>query len=175
MDKLKLYTVDDNYMKYLFQFDDRVRYWESPNYKRDRKYVGVVLTINGFEYFAPLSSPKETDYFYSKGVKQIRKSIIPIIRLVTDKGELLCKIKLSNMIPVRQDCLELYDVDNEPDRKYKDLILEEIICIRKSKDEIIKNARVLYNQKVKGYQNIKYLDSTIDFKLLEEASLKYNG
>ena len=175
MDKLKLYTVDDNYMKYLFQFDDRVRYWESPNYKRDRKYVGVVLTINGFEYFAPLSSPKETDYFYSKGVKQIRKSIIPIIRLVTDKGELLGKIKLSNMIPVRQDCLELYDVDNEPDRKYKDLILEEIICIRKSKDEIIKNARVLYNQKVNGYQNIKYLDSTIDFKLLEEASLKYNG
>ena len=36
-----------------------------------------------------------------------------------------------------------------------------------------KNARILYNQKAKGYENVHYLNSTIDFKLLEDACIRY--
>ena len=173
MKRLRLYTIDADYLKYLFDVDKRVMYWEGSTYKSDRKYIGVVLKINDFEYFAPLSSPKPADYFYKKGVKQVKKNIIPIVRLVTDKGVLLGKIKLSNMIPVRSEQLTLYDIKGEADKKYQSLIIKEMICIRKCKAEITKNALVLYNQKAKGYENVSYLEDTLDFKALEEACLKY--
>lgn len=173
MKKLRLYTVDIKYLKYLFDIDERVMYWESDTYKGSRKYIGVVLKINDFEYFAPLSSPKAADYFYKKGIKQIKKNIIPIIRLVTDKGQLLGKIKLSNMIPVKSEQLTLYDIQGETDKKYQSLIAKEMICIRKCKDEIMKNALVLYNQKANEYENVSYLKYTLNFKALEEACLKY--
>ena len=78
--------------------------------------------------------------------------------MLTDKGHLLGKIKLSNMIPVKREYIILYDLENEPDRKCYDLIAKEIIYIRKCKDEITKNALILYNQKAKGYKNVSYLD-----------------
>lgn len=171
--ELKLYTIDTDYLSYLFNADDRVMFWDSDNYKNERKYVGVVLTINNFEYFAPLSSPKETDYFYKDNEKKIRKSTIPVVRLVTDDGELLAKVKLCSMIPVKNEYITLYDISTEPDQKYQSLVTKEMVCIRKQTDEIIKNARVLYNQKAKGYSNIKYLEYTIDFKSLENACLNY--
>lgn len=174
MKKLRLYTIDKDYLKYLFDIDERVMYWESDTYRSERKYIGVVLNINNFEYFAPLSSPKDTDYFYKKGIKQIRKNIIPIVRLVTDRGHLLGKIKLSNMIPVTNKYLTLYDIKGETDKKYQSLIVKEMICIRKCKNEIIKNALVLYNQKSNGYENINYLEYTLDFKSLEAACLQYD-
>ena len=174
MDNLKLYTIDNDYMKYLFNFDNHVMYWDKDNYKSERKYLGVILKINEFKYFAPLSSPKESDYYYKKRVKLIRKSNISIIRLVTDKHVLLGKIKLSSMIPAKDEYITFYDVEAEPDLKYKDLVLDEIICIRKCKEIILKNARILYSQKSKGYENIDYLKSTIDFKKLEKACLRYN-
>ena len=173
MKRLRLYTIDADYLKFLFNVDNRVMYWEGETYKTARKYIGVVLKINDFEYFAPLSSPKANDYFYKKGVKQVKKNIIPIIRLVTDKGDLLGKIKLSNMIPVKSEHITLYDVKGESDKKYQSHIVKEMICIRKSKDEIAKNALVLYNQKSKGYKSINYLNDTLDFKSLEVACLNY--
>ena len=173
MRKLKLYTIDRDYLKYLFDIDERVMYWESDTYENERKYIGVVLNINNFDYFAPLSSPKGADYFYKKGIKQVKKNTIPIVRLITDKGQLLGKIKLSNMIPVTSEHLTLYDIKGETDKKYQSLIVKEMICIRKCKDEITKNALVLYNQKSNGYENINYLEYTLDFKRLEIACLQY--
>lgn len=174
MNKLRLYTIDADYLKYLFHIDERVMYWESDTYKNDRKYIGVVLNINNFAYFAPLSSPKTADYFYKNGMRHVKKNIIPIVRLVTDKGQLLGKIKLSNMIPVHPEQLALYDIKGETDKKYQSLIVKEMICIRKCKDEITKNALVLYKQKINGYENVSYLDDTLDFKVLEEACLEHD-
>lgn len=173
MKRLRIYTIDVDYLKYLFDIDERVMYWEGNTYQTDRKYLGVVLKINDFEYFAPLSSPKATDYFYKKGIKYIKKNTIPIIRLVTDKGQLLGKVKLNNMIPVKSENITLYDINAEPDKKYKALVIKEMICIRKSKNEITKNALVLYNQKSNGYENVSYLNETLDFKVLEDACLNY--
>ena len=92
MNRLRLYTIDADYLKYLSEVDERVMYWNGSTYKSERKYIGVVLKINDFEYFAPLSSPKPADYFYKNGERQVKKNIIPIVRLVTDKGDLLGKI-----------------------------------------------------------------------------------
>ncbi len=50
------YVIDKNYIKYLTQFDSRVGYVEYGN--RLKLHVGILLTINEFHYYVPISSPK---------------------------------------------------------------------------------------------------------------------
>ena len=173
MEKLKLYTVDIDYIEYLKQFDRQVMFAKGDEYVTSRKYLGVVLKINGFQYFAPLSSPKESDYFYKNGKRFIRKNVIPIVRLIDSKGTLLGKVKLSNMIPVPEECLQLYDVYNESDEKYRELVRDEIISIRKCRDRILKNAEILYKQRIRNYDGIAYLNSTVDFAKVEKHCKAY--
>lgn len=173
MEKLKIYTVSDDYIEYIKKYDKNILFGRGEGYATSRKYVGVVLSMNDFQYFAPLSSPKDSDYFYKHGERLIRRSIIPIVRLIKGKNNLLGKIRLSNMIPVPSNCLTLYDIDNEPDIKYKSLLRDEIICIRKNRDTILKNAKILYNQKVKQYSGINYLSSTVDFCTIENYCKQY--
>lgn len=59
--KLNLYSVNDKYIKYLRQFDDKIYDNKEGNRNHERKYVGIVLTINDFNYYIPMSSPKKSD------------------------------------------------------------------------------------------------------------------
>ena len=106
-----------------------------------RKYLGIVYSINGYNYYLPLSSPKNSDYRMENGVQKIRGSIVPIIRITSQSssGELELKgtLKLSNMIPVPASELTLYDMEHEPDLFYKALIHKEMVFIRKNKNKII--------------------------------------
>ncbi|MCD7792313.1 MAG: type III toxin-antitoxin system ToxN/AbiQ family toxin [Oscillospiraceae bacterium] len=88
------------------------------------------------------------------GTLAICKSIIPIIRMTTKdtmSGELELKgtLKLSNMIPVPPSELTPYDISLESDLSYRQIVLKEWDFIRSNKQMIMKNARVLYNQKTK--------------------------
>ena len=57
---LKLYEINPLYIKYLAQYQKHI-FWSDGN-KATRKYIGIVLQIDGMNYFAPLSSfkPKHT-------------------------------------------------------------------------------------------------------------------
>ena len=105
-----------------------------------RKYLGIVYSINGYNYYIPLSSPKNSDYQIENGVQKIRGSIVPIIRITSQsssgKLELKGTLKLSNMIPVPASELTLYNIDHEPDLFYKALIHKEMLFIRKNKNKI---------------------------------------
>lgn len=176
---LKLYTISDEYIAYLkSHVDKHVFANKDDSYVHSRKYLGAVLEINDYKYYIPLSSPKDSDYTEdSKGNKIVRKSIIPIIRMidVDENGikTLLGTLKLSNMIPASIDLLTLYDIDNEPDAKYKDLVEKEIRYINRHTTEIVRNASVLYKQKTNN-EEIGYLKSTLDFKKLEEAHKQFS-
>jgi len=76
------------------------------------------------------------------------------------------------MIPASIELLTLYDIDNEPDAKYKDFVEKEIRYINRHTTEIVRNASVLYKQKMNN-EEIGYLRSTLDFKKLEEAYEKF--
>lgn len=178
MEDLKFYTVSDSYIQFLrTTVDRRVFANEDVRYVHTRKYLGIVITISGYNYYAPLSSPKNTDYLIDEdGNRTIRKSIIPIIRIVeTDSignKTLLGTIKISNMIPVPASELTLYDIEAEADLTYKDLVNKEIRYINRHTPDVLKSASVLYRQKTSGL-NIGYLSSTLDFKLLEQAHDKF--
>lgn len=167
---MKIFEVDENYINFLKRYDNKVLNYFGEEYITTRKYIGILLEIDGLKYIAPLSSPnKKTDYT-PEG--EIRKSITPIIRIV-EKNQLLGTIKLSNMIPVFDDkVIKYYDIKSESDLKYKKLILSELEFIYKNKELILKNSKNLYKQKIKE-MNIGYIKNCVNFKLLEEVAKKY--
>ena len=185
MGKVGIYSVSDNYISFL-RSDPRLKNVfenKDPNYTYSRKYLGIVFSKSGFNYFIPFSSPKDSDYITSSsGERKIRRSIIPIIRMTHKKGnivELKGTLKLSNMIPIPETELTPYDTSLETDASYRDLIYKEWSFITSNLTTILNYADVIYNQKTK--QNIlyaempapNYLLSTVDFLYAETKCQEY--
>ena len=187
MSELKIYSVSDRYIEYLRKdtclsivFDNKedVR-------SHTRKYLGVAFVKNDYHYFIPFSSPKDSDYQISPdGIRTIRKSIIPIIRMVTTDTvsgipELKGTLKISNMIPVPERELTPYLFSDECDLNYKIVVQKEYDFIRADERLILKNAKILYNQKTRSdvlYVETpapRYLNSTVDFLYAEQKCQQY--
>ncbi len=181
MRDIRIYSVSDHYISYL-RSDPKLRcvFGNKINNRfHTRKYLGAVFSHGEFHYFIPFSSPKNSDYIVSTdGSKTIRKSIIPIIRMTTKdtaSGEVELKgtLKLNNMIPVPSSELTPYDIAQETDANYRQVVQKEWDFIRSNASLIIKNAQVLYNQKTKcemlfaGKKAPGYLADTLDFQYAE--------
>ena len=179
MEAFKLYSVSDTYIEYLRKTYPNVYSNKLATRVHTRKYVGTVIQIEGFNYYIPLSSPKESDYQKAGNNKVIKKSIVPIVRIVVKnaKGEKELKgtLRISHMIPVPDSELELYDVAGEIDEVYKDLIQNEIIFIRKNKDRISSNAQLLYKQKKLNDQSAGYVKSALPYTELEKLCAAYDA
>ena len=169
--KLNLYSVSDQYIEYLRQFDNKIYDNKEEIRTHQRKYVGVVLTVNEFNYYIPMSSPKKTDYI-DIDKKIIRKDTKTIIR-IHEGDRLYGTLRISNMIPVPITELEPYTISTETDLKYKEVILGELRYINDNSNKIIKYAKTVYNQKIKNI-NIGYIKNTVNFKLLEEKLREWN-
>lgn len=163
--QLNLYSVSDSYIKYLRQFDEKIYDNKEEIRTHERKYLGVVLTVNEFNYYIPMSSPKKSDYKDFKN-KIIREDAKTIIRM-KEGGRLYGTLRISNMIPVPITELEPYSISNETDIKYKDLVMGELRYINNNKNKIVKYAKIVYNQRIKNI-DIPYIKNTVDFRLLEE-------
>lgn len=172
---MKLYSITDKYINYLRKFDDKVYDNKEDKRKVTRKYLGIVLDINQLKYYIPMSSPKKSDYKN----KEIRKSVIPIIRIVSNEEinnipVLKGTLRISNMIPVPDSELVLYEPQKEKNKNYKILVEKELEFINKNQDMIIKYANIIYRQKINNY-DVSYIKNVVDFKLLEEKCIEYKG
>ena len=102
----------------------------------------------------------------------IKKSIVPIVRIVVKNSngvkELKGTLRISHMIPVPESELQLYDMENEVDSTYKDLVQNEMIFIRKNRDKIVANARLMYKQKKANDTTAGYVKSALDYQALEK-------
>lgn len=171
---LELYTVSDKYIRYLRETVPNVYDPHEGHRSHDRKYLGVLLRINGFTYFAPLSSPKRTDYF--AGGDQIRRSTLTIMRMTKTSLEVECllgTIRLSHMIPVPDTEIRKYDVYTEPDEAYQRLVCDELRWIEHNDTAIIKSAKQVYEIKThendrRNEKNAKMLDSILPFFTLQQ-------
>lgn len=178
MEDFKLYSVSDRYISYLREKFPNVYSNKMDTRIHTRKYLGVVLQVGEYHYYIPMSSPKQTDYQIAGDKMVIKKSIVPIMRVVVKntKGEreLKATLRLSHMIPVPDSELELYALDDEPDETYKDLVQNEMIFIRKNQDKISANAQLIYKQKMENDTSAKYVMAALDFKALEEMCDKFS-
>ena len=59
--KLNLYSISNKYIKYLRKYENRVYDNKEEDKINGRKYLGVVLTVNEYNYYIPMSSPKKSD------------------------------------------------------------------------------------------------------------------
>lgn len=157
---LKFYEVDSEYIKYLKENgDDRI-----PNieYNKHKKFFcGIVLTINNFNYFAPVSS-------YTKKVRTAF--------LIKDKDrenkqlKAISSLRFSFMFPCPIEYLNQKDFSKE-DAKYQILLRKELHYCNINREKIKKLANEVYKLGLNEETRKKF--NICDFKKLEEKCLEY--
>lgn len=170
---MRLIEISDEYIEYMKKFFENILDNKMNSRKHGRKYLGVIMNINNQDYFAPLSSPKKSDYNTDGSIKN---STIIVLRMITKKNSkehLLGTIKLNNMIPVPSTEIINYNLNLEKDKKYKNLVINELRWIQKNTSKITKAAQNVYNIKMNENKNInskneRFLNSIISFKEAEE-------
>ena len=162
---MELFTIDTGYIDYLKHFQTHI--WDNEENDRLRPYVGVVMDVGGFKYYAPLSSPRP------KHQKMLDR--LDFIRL-EHRGQLRGVINLNNMIPVSERLISKIDIAGIADCHYKNLLNIEMIDIRRKQSTIQKNARSLYNKVTRFRdepQNARLVALCYDFLFLEQKLLEY--
>ena len=157
---LKFYEVDSEYIKYLKENgDDKI-----PNieYKRHKKFFcGIVLTINNFNYFAPVSS-------YNKKVHT--SFLIMDKDKETKKLKPISSLRFSFMFPCPIEYLSQKDFSKE-DEKYRNLLRKELRYCNKNREKIKKLANEVYKLGLKEETRKKF--NICNFKKLEETYFRY--
>lgn len=161
MDNLKLYNIDADYINYLLPYAPHLFHNKKPGQQNERKYIGIVLNINGVNYFAPLSSfkPKHTAMKEALDFLKIRNYAV---------------INLNTMFPVPNGVFSYVDISKERNPKYRSLLLAEYRCIHSMQERIRKNAKNVYKHKVQNGDATRLAKRCNDFLLLEKLSWSYH-
>lgn len=158
--KLKFYEVDGKYIKYLKENGDN----KIPNidYKKHRKFFcGIVLTINNFNYFAPVSSYNKKAHTVFLIMDKNRK---------TKELKAISSLRFSFMFPCPIEYLEQKDFSRE-DEKYQVLLRKELHYCNVNREKIRRKANEVYNLSLKEETRNKF--NICDFKKLEQKCLEY--
>lgn len=163
MNSIDFYYVDNELIKILQTAEIKARgFTRVPNmlYKKEQKQkfiCGVVLEINGFNYYAPISHYK------------IQKPNNVLINIKSDKyNQIKGSIRLNYMFPVPEEYLNRICISSISDTKEKDLLNKELkFC--KQNQQIIENVALkTYLEIVKGTdEDLKY--NSCEFTILENA------
>ena len=124
--------------------------------------MGIVFTFAGFSYFVPMESPKP-NHANIKAGKHILK---------LDSGR-YGMLGFNNMIPVHKDALITFEIEKEPDAKYRALLQHQAALCNRMKADIMNHAQMTYFDVV-NHKNKFLVSISCDFKKLEEACKKYN-
>ncbi len=162
MKKVKFCRINLDYIKYLHSFDIKVQYNvdASDAYNFRRPYIGIVLKINGFNYFAPLESPKDAH--------KTMKNNTYLLKINKGFNGL---IAFNNMIPVKDSEIVNFNFKDE-DEYYKNLLTKQFAFCNANKELIQTKAEKTY-AKVVDKKDPFTCENSCNFKLLEEKSLIY--
>ena len=158
--ELEFCEINDAYIKYLNSYDKRVPLPKQKNQLNNRKYIGVLFSINNINYFVNLSSYKP--YKHDK-----MNESVDFIKIGT-----YAVINLNNMIPVPNSEIIKININKE-EEKYKNLLLRERRIIKKRKNDIYKNSQIVYKYKLMNNENSSLAKRCCDFKLLESVLQKW--
>lgn len=156
--KLKLYYISEDYIKYLRKYDNKV----PSNKNTTRPYIGIVYQYNGFNYFAPLSSPKE------KHLKMNKKAI-DIWKI--DDGKLGI-INFNNMLPCQKNLLTEV-LPTITDVKYRKLLENQIELINKDRNIMLKKIITFHNKYNENLLTENVKNRCCNFRLLELKCQEY--
>lgn len=160
MENIKFYEISRDYVKYLASAEPHLFHNSQAGQKNERKYIGIILHINGMDYFAPLSSfkPKHRDMKDKLDFIKVRHYAV---------------INLNCMFPVPPDQYSYVDFAAETDPKYQSLLLAEYRFIKSIQTKIRKNAAALYRYKLKNGNSTPLARRCNDFVSLEALCSAY--
>lgn len=156
IDKLKLYRISEKYAKYISYQDKKVlKAFETKN---KRPFIGIILEINEITYFAPLSSPKKKH--------ENMKNSIDFIKINNGRDGV---INLNNMIPIPKEQYVEINIKEEiqKDKKYGIILKYQIKWCNENKNQIVNNAKKLYNLIINRKANLSLKNRCCNFKVLE--------
>lgn len=139
--------------------DKRVQY----NKGTRRPYVGVVLTVGSYRYFVPMESPKPN-----------HKNLKPSVHIMPLDGGKYGQLGFNNMIPVPPSALIEFNIDDEPDKQYADLLRRQVSFINRHKADVFSRAAKTYFRATSKNRESFYVKICCDFKKLESASNRYD-
>lgn len=160
MDNIKFYEVNSAYIDYLAPMAAHLFRNKKAGQQNERKYIGIVLIVNGMNYFAPLSSFKEKHKRMQEGLDFIKIKNYAVINL-------------NNMFPIPDGEYHYVDISKEKNPKYKSLLLSEYRFIKSIQEKIRKNAFTLYKHKIQNGNGTALAKRCNDFALLEQACREY--
>ena len=155
---MKFYTINNDFVSNIKLVESKIQ----DNYGGKRPYIGVLLSINGLDYFAPLSSYKE---------KQDRINNITVFKL-HEKGNpenKLGVIHLNNMFPVPAN--QLTEVVIDINDRYGRMLQNQYEYILHYQEKIKEQANRLY-EITNVNKNSFLANLSCDFKALESYVLE---
>ena len=161
--KFAICKIDNDYIKNLNEIDSRVQYHHG-NY--EKPYLGILLKVDGMDYFVPLSSAKPKHKNFNENIAFIK---------VNDKGHLLSVLNLNNMIPVPKSCVIDFNFNEIENKKYGALLKKEYAICRMKRSLIMSNANKLhYIMTAEPEKHPKLVSFCVDFKKLERFCQSYD-
>ena len=164
MQKLNFYTVSLDYVSYLKKEEESRRgFSRVPNVdygdKRKPKFLcGIVLQVNGMDYYVPVSSYKQKK---------------PDNFLIEDRnGRILASLRFNYMFPIPKGLAIERIISKEPDLVYRALLSQELRFCIKNQEQIQKLAARTYRRVILG-KDPGLVKNSCDFVFLEEASKKW--
>jgi len=159
--ELKLVIVKTEYCNFLKKYDKKVIY--NFDKKKRRPFVGVLFEVNNCLYFAPLTSPKPKHL--------TMKNSLDFYRI--DNGK-LGAINFNNMIPVKENNIEIINHKNINDSQYSKLLKQQLRYLKRNQNDIFKLSKILYNSYTKRRLNKQMRERCCNFSLLEKKCYEYN-
>lgn len=159
MKALRIYKIKESYVRFLHGSDNRVQF----NKGQRRPYVGVVLTVGSYHYFVPMESPKPSHAHLKPSVH-----IMPI-----EHGQYGI-LGFNNMIPVHSSALISFDISDEPDPAYADLLRRQAAFINAHKSDVYSRAAKTYFRATTKNSSNFFRTVCCDFRKLERACDNYD-
>ena len=157
-ESIRIYEVKSGYIGYLSNYQKHI--FAQTEGKEKRKYIGIILTVRGMNYFAPLSSYKDKH--------KAMKESVDVIKIKT-----YAVINLNNMIPVLESQIVKVDINKEKDLNYRYLLHAESREVNRQRDRVRKNAEIVYSHKKSEGNSTPLAKRTNDFELLEKLCREY--
>lgn len=158
--ELNLYEINTKYIYELRKIDPKVLIYHG---QHNRPYLGIVLSIDIFHYFVPLSSYK---YKHDRIAESI--DLVKLQRYAV--------LNLNNMVPVPDEFVKKIDFNQIDDKKYVSLLKKEYGLCKKKIALIKKNAKILHsiekNRNKVNQKNTKKLKHCCSFSKLEDHCRK---
>lgn len=155
---IKIVLIKDAYIDYLRNYDSRVCF----NKGTKRPYIGILFTVKGHKYYAPLSSPKKKHITMQNSVD--------MMKINAGKYGI---INFNNMIPVKNTSIIDFDIRKEQDYRYRMLLINQAIFFKDNEIKIINRATNLYNSYRKNTLRDEVKERCCNFPLLEIKAKKY--